>query len=613
MQRQVTKAMVEDDKERRAEISAPQAPPSYICSITGQIMREPVFALDGHTYEREAIKRWLKKHNTSPKTGATLKSKILTDNHDKKSDIAEFLQTHPELYAGEEVYLPRSWVKRMVAAIKTNDIAEVKKWLDRDPRLLSLDLEKDYTAWHLASEFGSVELTSVVLEQLQKRKQLNHLIAHPTVANFKPLYLNVLLQKVLEEGDKPQSSLLLKLGAVLELPNVTARAIAERDIIELQTVIGNHEAVSCEELDLFWRQHEHLNTQINNLLLEAEKLKVERTYLADLLQWAGEYQEHVVLNNDKAFAFYHRSLQLRQALLTGNNADVAQSLYNIGCVYYNKAKYSKALRYAEKSLGMRQAVYGDKHPIFAKSLNFIGNIYNFQGDYAQALKYYRQSLAISKAIYGDSHPAVASSIYNMSNIFSKAHGDRELLLLVNHVLNDYEEDDTSSDNLCRDINNTKEYMYYLMIMLAISFIPPLNDFQISRNLVIALNKVLTAKDNSDFILSTEEKEDFKTLDSMFGYRDFLTILDKLRLLVTNNSTMREAVIKMQKVFSGKCLAIAAEHDVLTRDRALMFQKRLRMVNKETNIEAGQLKQGVKGAEEVFEPVGKFCHRYRISY
>src|SRR3990167_9937176 len=44
-------------------------PTDMLCPITRQPFCNPVFASDGHVYEREAIKQWLNAHTTSPCTG----------------------------------------------------------------------------------------------------------------------------------------------------------------------------------------------------------------------------------------------------------------------------------------------------------------------------------------------------------------------------------------------------------------------------------------------------------------------------------------------------------------------------------------------------------------
>ena len=110
-------------------------PDQYMCSITAEIMTDPVSTVchsaldspaasrrplsythmprphqltlrptllythrpspwrpqvDGFTYERSAIELWLETHNTSPATGLELQSKQLNPNHSIRSLIREF-------------------------------------------------------------------------------------------------------------------------------------------------------------------------------------------------------------------------------------------------------------------------------------------------------------------------------------------------------------------------------------------------------------------------------------------------------------------------------------------------------------------------------------------
>lgn len=52
------------------------------CPITLEIMEDPVFLADGHTYERSAIEDWFRRGNkTSPMTGEELKHTQLIPNH----------------------------------------------------------------------------------------------------------------------------------------------------------------------------------------------------------------------------------------------------------------------------------------------------------------------------------------------------------------------------------------------------------------------------------------------------------------------------------------------------------------------------------------------------
>ena len=54
-----------------------EIPRQFICPITHELMKDPVFTCDGITYERNAVEKWLKNHNTSPLTGMYACAKVV--------------------------------------------------------------------------------------------------------------------------------------------------------------------------------------------------------------------------------------------------------------------------------------------------------------------------------------------------------------------------------------------------------------------------------------------------------------------------------------------------------------------------------------------------------
>ena len=66
------------------------------CPLTHHVMRDPVVAADGYTYERCAAERWLSERLTSPTTGEPLSSKILTPNTTLRLQIAHFASCQEE-------------------------------------------------------------------------------------------------------------------------------------------------------------------------------------------------------------------------------------------------------------------------------------------------------------------------------------------------------------------------------------------------------------------------------------------------------------------------------------------------------------------------------------
>jgi len=74
------KVLAQVQTRRADEALRKRIEPDFMCPIMHERMCEPVLAADGHTYERQAIERWLQMHNTSPMTGAPLAHRYLTEN-----------------------------------------------------------------------------------------------------------------------------------------------------------------------------------------------------------------------------------------------------------------------------------------------------------------------------------------------------------------------------------------------------------------------------------------------------------------------------------------------------------------------------------------------------
>merc|ERR1719221_1540520 len=67
-------------------------PASFYCPISQQCMHDPVVLVDGHTYERRHIERWLQEHTTSPVSGLQLPRLDIIPNHASRNAIDEYFQ-----------------------------------------------------------------------------------------------------------------------------------------------------------------------------------------------------------------------------------------------------------------------------------------------------------------------------------------------------------------------------------------------------------------------------------------------------------------------------------------------------------------------------------------
>lgn len=73
-------------------------PSSYLCPITQDLMKDPVIAQDGFSYEREAITKWfLVGRKTSPITNGALECTYVFPNRILKNSISEFVERRRKL------------------------------------------------------------------------------------------------------------------------------------------------------------------------------------------------------------------------------------------------------------------------------------------------------------------------------------------------------------------------------------------------------------------------------------------------------------------------------------------------------------------------------------
>ena len=95
---------VSDETRRKieclnAKIDDDDVPKQYKCPISMSLMKEPVLARDGHSYDREPLTQWLSKKQSSPVTGLPLHDLTLVPNLSLRSMISEFVQEHARLVA----------------------------------------------------------------------------------------------------------------------------------------------------------------------------------------------------------------------------------------------------------------------------------------------------------------------------------------------------------------------------------------------------------------------------------------------------------------------------------------------------------------------------------
>ena len=73
-----------------------KVPSAFVCSITCDVMDDPVVAEDGHSYERASLQRWFQSRATSPLTNEPLRSTTIRSNIALRHAIEEWRQLRPK-------------------------------------------------------------------------------------------------------------------------------------------------------------------------------------------------------------------------------------------------------------------------------------------------------------------------------------------------------------------------------------------------------------------------------------------------------------------------------------------------------------------------------------
>ena len=89
-------------RSKRSAAQSVQIPNEFLCPISKQVMKDPVIACDGHTYERCQIEEYLKKHNISPVTKKVMEHSFVFPNEVMKKQITAFLSENGEYLMGNE-------------------------------------------------------------------------------------------------------------------------------------------------------------------------------------------------------------------------------------------------------------------------------------------------------------------------------------------------------------------------------------------------------------------------------------------------------------------------------------------------------------------------------
>ncbi len=130
--------------------------------------------------------------------------------------------------------------------------------------------------------------------------------------------------------------------------------------------------------------------------------------LASALQRASRY--------DEALPFFQQALAIREQVLGLEHPLTAESVNNLGGLYWLQGDYSQAEARFEQALQMRMRVLGPDHPYTNESLINLGSAYRRRGDHAAAKLLFERALAVFKQRLGPEHRFTVSALNALASV-----------------------------------------------------------------------------------------------------------------------------------------------------------------------------------------------------
>ena len=154
---------------------------------------------------------------------------------------------------------------------------------------------------------------------------------------------------------------------------------------------------------------------------------------ARLLDQTAVYeQDHA--GYSKAEALFKKAIFIREQVLGPGHPDIAQSLNNLGLLYYKQGRYEEAKPFYIRSLVIREQIVGSDHPDTAQSLNNLALFYQNQGRYEEAESLYKRAIAILEFASGPDHPDIAQILNNLALHYYKQGQDEKAEPLYKRAL-----------------------------------------------------------------------------------------------------------------------------------------------------------------------------------
>lgn len=166
-------------------------------------------------------------------------------------------------------------------------------------------------------------------------------------------------------------------------------------------------------------RHLHTATTLNDIAVlyvdRGRYGKVELNKYQQINSLLGESDRNGLYQVE---ALYQKALMIRQETLGSEHPRVANTLYNMGWLYYHQGKYAQADSFHKRALDTRRRFQPDYRVHLAQSLNALAEVLQAQGKYREAKRYYQEALVIRNQELKREHRNTIASLGNLASLYA---------------------------------------------------------------------------------------------------------------------------------------------------------------------------------------------------
>ncbi|MEH0158593.1 tetratricopeptide repeat protein [Limibacter armeniacum] len=148
----------------------------------------------------------------------------------------------------------------------------------------------------------------------------------------------------------------------------------------------------------------------------AEKLGTKHPHYLEALKWTINIYKKANLN-DKAETGYQELLYLKEQSEGKDSSSYAQTLNNLGLLYFGLERYKEAEPLFESALEIVTLAPGKEHPYYIRTKNNLAMLYKSMGRYKEAETAFSETLELVKTVLGEEDKEYASTLNNLGLLY----------------------------------------------------------------------------------------------------------------------------------------------------------------------------------------------------